>query len=386
MPSSVPAPTARAARAGPAPADRAALPRAARRRARLHRRAAGRAPPGAAAGAAAQRERRARRARRRRAAATVTCGSTPASGATTSCPAAPPARRTGCTGCSRSPLGTPTRGEEVFVAPAVRRRAARRQGRGRAHALAVGRRRPARPAARAVGACSPSRPCHLLVETGGSGGVHAYWQLDQPLAATRVVEATGELVEPIERAHLRLIHHLGTDAHGKPNVADPSVQGSLARDAARRDGQLQDRRARADPRGRLRAARLPGRAARRRPPRPRARAAGGRRPAAPAGRARRPVQADQPAGVLREARRHRRPAAAASSAAPRPGTTTGTRRASSAPTPRQGWCCHAASCGARGAIYDLASVLLGGPYGRELRGEAFRRARAYVADVFGDLT
>ena len=40
-------------------------------------------------------------------------------------------------------------------------------------------------------------------------------------------------------------------------------------------------------------------------------------------------------------------------------------------------------CGARGAIYDLASVLLGGPWGHELRGEAFKRARAYVADVFG---
>jgi hypothetical protein len=31
-------------------------------------------------------------------------------------------------------------------------------------------------------------------------------------------------------------------------------------------------------------------------------------------------------------------------------------------------------------------VLLGGPYGRELRGDAFKRARAYVADVFGELT
>jgi hypothetical protein len=31
-------------------------------------------------------------------------------------------------------------------------------------------------------------------------------------------------------------------------------------------------------------------------------------------------------------------------------------------------------------------VLLGGPWGRELRGEAFKRAKAYVADVFGDLT
>jgi DNA primase len=47
--------------------------------------------------------------------------------------------------------------------------------------------------------------------------------------------------------------------------------------------------------------------------------------------------------------------------------------------------CHAARCGARGAIYDLASVLLGGPWGRELRGEAFKRARARVASVFGDV-
>ena len=42
-------------------------------------------------------------------------------------------------------------------------------------------------------------------------------------------------------------------------------------------------------------------------------------------------------------------------------------------------------CGARGAIYDLASVLLGGPWGPQLRGEAFKRARAYVTDVFGEL-
>jgi hypothetical protein len=52
----------------------------------------------------------------------------------------------------------------------------------------------------------------------------------------------------------------------------------------------------------------------------------------------------------------------------------------------QGWCCHAARCGARGTIYDLASVLLGGPYGRELRGDAFTRARARVIERFGDRT
>jgi hypothetical protein len=54
-------------------------------------------------------------------------------------------------------------------------------------------------------------------------------------------------------------------------------------------------------------------------------------------------------------------------------------------TPQQGWKCHGGSCGAGGAIYDVASVLLGGPFGAELRGDAFRRARAYAADVFGEL-
>jgi predicted RNase H-like HicB family nuclease len=51
--------------------------------------------------------------------------------------------------------------------------------------------------------------------------------------------------------------------------------------------------------------------------------------------------------------------------------------------PGSGWCCHASSCGARGAIYDLASVLDGGPWGRELRGDAFTRARARVREAFG---
>jgi hypothetical protein len=54
--------------------------------------------------------------------------------------------------------------------------------------------------------------------------------------------------------------------------------------------------------------------------------------------------------------------------------------------PAQGWCCHSSGCGARGAIYDLASVLAGGPWGRELRGDAFHRAHARVAEVFGEIT
>ncbi|MGZ6693372.1 MAG: hypothetical protein ACXVHQ_38995 [Solirubrobacteraceae bacterium] len=52
------------------------------------------------------------------------------------------------------------------------------------------------------------------------------------------------------------------------------------------------------------------------------------------------------------------------------------------PTAEEGWYCF--SCGRGGAIYDFASALAGGPVGRELRGDAFRRARAYVQDVFGE--
>ena len=49
------------------------------------------------------------------------------------------------------------------------------------------------------------RPCHLLVESAGSGGVHAYWALERALPAR-----FGDR-EPIEQANLRIIHALGED-------------------------------------------------------------------------------------------------------------------------------------------------------------------------------
>ena len=111
-------------------------------------------------------------------------------------------------------------GEEVFLAPA-----ARSVARGDKHAVSETRflwvdvdRPDGLPA---LWAFLAERPCHLLVESS-AGHAHAYWKLDRPLPATRVIESTGELVEPIERAHLRLIHHLGTGVDGKPNVADPA--------------------------------------------------------------------------------------------------------------------------------------------------------------------
>jgi hypothetical protein len=43
----------------------------------------------------------------------------------------------------------------------------------------------------------------------------------------------------------------------------------------------------------------------------------------------------------------------------------------------QGWWCF--GCQRGGRIYDLASLLSGGPWGRELRGDAFRTARELAA-------
>ena len=49
--------------------------------------------------------------------------------------------------------------------------------------------------------------------------------------------------------------------------------------------------------------------------------------------------------------------------------------AGSAPKVKAYLCAHA---------HEWEASLLGGPWGRELRGEAFKRARAYIADAFGD--
>jgi hypothetical protein len=64
---------------------------------------------------------------------------------------------------------------------------------------------------------------HLVLESGGSGGAHAYWRLTEPLLALYETPK-GDTIEWIERANLRLIHALGHrfDAAGKqiPTVAD----------------------------------------------------------------------------------------------------------------------------------------------------------------------
>lgn len=271
--------------------------------------------------------------------------------------------------------------DELFVAPAVRSNA-----RGDKDAVSHSRwlwvdvDQPGElPALWAVLA---QRPCHLLIESGGSGGAHAYWKLAEPLPASRLIPATGEVLEPIERAHMRLIHHLGTGPDGAPNVADPAckdrsrvmrlggtingktgrhariLEADLALEAYTHDALVGD---------------LPDPS-----------------PSRVGSRARRTIDHDDPYKRISPPEYFETLAGidvpqGGLVSCPAPWHPDRHPSCSVGVDASQGWCCHSASCGARGAIYDLASVLVGGPWGRDLRGDAFKRARAYVTDSFGEM-
>jgi hypothetical protein len=236
----------------------------------------------------------------------------------------------------------------------------------------------------ALWALLAERPCHLLIESGGSGGAHAYWKLAEPLAATRVDPRTGEVVEPIEQAHVRLIHELGVDADGRPCVADIACKERarvmrLAGTVNYKTGQ-HARIVEADfalPAYGLAelVGDLPDPSPARRADPPARRASADEDPykrIAPPEYFLRLAGITVPRGGL--------------VSCPSPSHVDRHPSCSVGAEASQGWCCHAGDCGARGAIYDLASVLLGGPWGRELRGTAFTRARARVREVFGDVS
>lgn len=216
------------------------------------------------------------------------------------------------------------------------------------------------------------RPAHLIVESGGSGGVHVYWLLEATLPARVVDAATGEISEPIERAHARLIHHLGAD----PQCKDRTRVLRLAGTVNHKSGQnarvqwADFALARYDVRALVGdlcdppAARLPrliGRASNHEDPYKRI---------AP------PEYFWRLAGI--------EVPASGRVSCPHPDHPDRDPSCDVAPHPEVGWICRSCPFEARGAIYDLASALDRGPSGSgRLRDEDFKRAKARVVEVFG---
>jgi hypothetical protein len=214
------------------------------------------------------------------------------------------------------------------------------------------------------------RPCQLLIESAGSGGVHAYWKLARPLPATHVNARTGELTEPIERANLRLVAALGADRQcvdrnrvlrlaGTPNWKTGRwariVQADLglpSYELRQLVGDLPDPELPAPP---VRHGQIDREDPYRGIPAAvyMARLAG--------------LQANRAGFVSCPSPTH---------PDPHPSCHVG------GPDPTLFKCF---ACGAAGGIYDLASIVLGGAVGRGLRGEDFRRARALVMETFGEL-
>ena len=238
----------------------------------------------------------------------------------------------------------------------------------------------------ALWALLAERPCHLLIESAGSGGMHAYWKLEHELPAVQVDDRTGEAVEWIERANLRLIHRLGIGPDGNPSVADRQcaersrvmrLAGTVNWKTGRYARIVQADLALAP----YPIAQLVGDLPEPAPPRPlrsaRARSGHGEGDHAdPYKRIAPPEYFEVLAGVVVPRSGRVR--------CPSPTHPDQDPSCDVGQDASQGWCCR--SCGVGGAIYDLASVLLGGPTSQALRGEEFKRARAYVRDAFGELT
>ena len=254
--------------------------------------------------------------------------------------------------------------EEVFVGVAVRHEA-----RGSKHAVTDSRflwvdiDRPDR--LDVLWEFLAERPCHLLIESAGSGGVHAYWELDRPLPA-RFADR-----EPIEQANLRIIHALGedvADANCKERSRVLRLAGTINFKTGRHARIIEANLALAP----YEAAKLVGDL-----------------PDPPNST---PV-ARRPDGRVDDDPYKRLPAAtyfamiAGNQVPPRGGLVRCPAHEDEHPScsvsaTEPVWKCHA--CGAGGTIYDLASAVLGGPTGHELRGEAFKRARAYVVEAIGE--
>jgi hypothetical protein len=213
---------------------------------------------------------------------------------------------------------------------------------------------------------------HLVVASGGSGGVHSYWLLASPLPALSTLR-DGEQVQWIERANLRLIRALGHTADGRP-VADRACRNRdrVLRLAGTVNGKS----------GRY--ARIVYADLHRPPYEPRALLGDLVDPRESRVRRAR-------SGTLRHEDRFRQLALPwvyerlTGRTVPARGLVTCPHaghldRHPSCSLSEETWFCHA--CEAGGGVYDLASAVLGGPTGQALRGEAFTAAAQLLCDTF----
>lgn len=225
------------------------------------------------------------------------------------------------------------------------------------------------------------RPPHLRIESAGSGGQHAYWRLSEPLPA-QLIGSGGEVHEWIERAHRRLVRRVGVwverDGRTVLEGADRVCvdRGRLMRLA----GTVNYKRGR---HARIIAADLAL------PPYSLRRLVGdlpdledGHRRA----RVGRWVVDDDPFKRIPPPNYFLALASVDVShrglvSCPAPDHDDAHPSCNVGDDAATGWWCH--GCGRGGAIYDLASVLLGGPTGAGLRGADFRAAKALVVERLG---
>jgi hypothetical protein len=228
------------------------------------------------------------------------------------------------------------------------------------------------------------KPAHLIVQSAGSGGVHCYWRLEEPLHHDAEHDwLAGSDGRVIEASNERLIYALGYTWQGGRPV--PSVADLACKDRSRVMRLAGTVNGKTGKYARIMWAdfALPAWSLR---------DLLGDLPEAPKPklvrrRAGATVMHDDPYKRIAPAEYFHR---LAGIEVPTDGFVSCPNPAHEDTTPSchvgrsagEGWWCH--GCGAGGAIYDLASVLLGGPTGRWLRGEEFRRARDLARVAVGD--
>lgn len=224
---------------------------------------------------------------------------------------------------------------------------------------------------------------HIVVDSGGSGGVHAYWHLDQPLAA---ITRTADDLEThwIERANQRLIYAVGSEIDADSGRHRPTVCDNAAKDRSRVLRLAGTRNFKTGLHARLRFLDLHT------PPfdvgdlvgnldDPKDRVIARRRtPGGGAG-----VHHEDPykrldlADVFFKVTGREVPAHGLASC-PRPDHPD---RTPSCNVQADVWHCY--GCGEGGGVYDLASAAIGGPTGSALRGDAFKRAKEELEIHYG---